>query len=249
MTADQTADQTAPGGCPETGDRDLAAAYVAGRLDEPEAEAFEAHWFECDACWSRVKRAEEVRAAFRGVEEGEEGERPPRAAGEGPERGGRPGEGTPGHAPPDPGPIRRARRWLPVAAAAALVAVGFGIGDVVRRSFPAAEDPVYRGAGSTIDLDRAELGAAGVEVGWSAVPGADLYRVRLYDAEGRLLAEEESADTTVAVSGVPSAASRPGAPLYVQVEALDELREVIGRSSGVEVVGPASDGPPGAGPR
>ncbi|MFW6202615.1 MAG: zf-HC2 domain-containing protein, partial [Gemmatimonadota bacterium] len=43
---------------------DVVEDYVAGRLSEAEAEAFEAHYFECDACWGRVRGALELYAAF-----------------------------------------------------------------------------------------------------------------------------------------------------------------------------------------
>jgi tetratricopeptide (TPR) repeat protein len=41
--------------CREAEERDLAEAYVAGRLDAAERESFEQHYFECDACLARVE--------------------------------------------------------------------------------------------------------------------------------------------------------------------------------------------------
>jgi hypothetical protein len=41
-----------------------AARYVAGRMAEAEALAFEAHWFDCDRCWREVRAAQELRSAL-----------------------------------------------------------------------------------------------------------------------------------------------------------------------------------------
>jgi hypothetical protein len=49
--------------CQEVDERDLEAAYIAGRLTEDEALAFEAHVFECDRCWPALQTALAVRAA------------------------------------------------------------------------------------------------------------------------------------------------------------------------------------------
>jgi CHAT domain-containing protein len=45
-------------------ENDLVGRYVAGKLPEEEAEAFEAHYFGCERCWSEVRAATEVRAAM-----------------------------------------------------------------------------------------------------------------------------------------------------------------------------------------
>ena len=50
--------------CPGTGERDVAVLYLAGKLPEDEAEAFEAHYFECERCWEEVQRGSELRAAL-----------------------------------------------------------------------------------------------------------------------------------------------------------------------------------------
>lgn len=50
-------------------DETLAARYLAGRLSEAEAEAFEAHYFACDRCWAEVRAAQEIRAALGGRKE------------------------------------------------------------------------------------------------------------------------------------------------------------------------------------
>lgn len=50
--------------CADVEDRDLAAAYLAGRLSEDDAAAYEAHYFGCEPCWAALRRATELRAAF-----------------------------------------------------------------------------------------------------------------------------------------------------------------------------------------
>jgi hypothetical protein len=50
--------------CAEVEERDLEAAYLAGRLDDATAEAYEAHYFGCDRCWSALRRAQEIRGAL-----------------------------------------------------------------------------------------------------------------------------------------------------------------------------------------
>lgn len=50
--------------CREVADNDVAEAYVAGRLDEAQTEAFEAHYFECDACLERIEACRVLRRAL-----------------------------------------------------------------------------------------------------------------------------------------------------------------------------------------
>ena len=38
--------------CLYTDDSDIEQRYLAGKLSETDAEEFERHYFECDACWS-----------------------------------------------------------------------------------------------------------------------------------------------------------------------------------------------------
>jgi CHAT domain-containing protein len=50
--------------CHYVEENDLVSRYIAGKLPEEEAEAFEAHYFGCERCWSEVRAATEVRAAM-----------------------------------------------------------------------------------------------------------------------------------------------------------------------------------------
>ncbi len=53
--------------CEMVDQRELDRLYVAGRLGEDEAAAFEAHYFGCDRCWALVKGGAGVRAALAGT--------------------------------------------------------------------------------------------------------------------------------------------------------------------------------------
>jgi len=55
---------------------------------------------------------------------------------------------------------------------------------------------------------------------WSSVPGADRYRVRLYDSEGSVLWTVETADTSAALSD--SVRLQPGVSYFWRVEAQSE---------------------------
>ncbi len=50
--------------CELVDERDLDTRYLAGTLDEVEAEAFEAHYFGCDRCWALVREGQAIRAAL-----------------------------------------------------------------------------------------------------------------------------------------------------------------------------------------
>ena len=45
-------------GCQDVEEHDLVSAYLGERLSEPEAEAFERHYFGCERCWAEVKAGE-----------------------------------------------------------------------------------------------------------------------------------------------------------------------------------------------
>lgn len=54
-----------PTPCARFDARDAAIRYLAGRLEEPDVEDWERHFFGCQRCWRRVLRIREVAAAFR----------------------------------------------------------------------------------------------------------------------------------------------------------------------------------------
>lgn len=212
-------EQERPVDCADVRDADLVQRYVAGTLDPPLREAFEEHYFACDACWTRLELALDVRAAF---------------AGEDPAR--------PGGA--DSTSTRRPLSGWSVAAVAAAAALLFGVVQVADgpESAPpaaggaaggaASAEGAFRGEIASFRFDASILPTGALEATWPAVPEADLYRVLLFDVEGELLTRRETADTTVRLR--PPATDPPDAgtrgPLFLEVQALDPVRIVIARS-------------------
>ncbi len=189
--------------CADVEARDLEANYLAGTLSADDAAAYEAHYFGCDDCWRSLHRATELRAAF----------------------------SLPEQLPnllPKQRPARRARRWGFAAAAVLVIAVGAGV--FMREP---VDDPesrtTLRGANDAFTV-RASTEARATRIAWGAVPDADRYVVRLYRADGQLVLERETADTSFALSA-DSLPPQPGSDaLYWQVLALDRLRQSLARS-------------------
>lgn len=209
--------------CSRVVERDLAGRYVAGRLDPDEAWSFEAHYFECDDCWARVERATEIRAAF-AAEASEHGEGEPGGPGD---RAGRAGD--PGPAGPELGRARRWLRWGVPAAAAALLATVLlrGGGDAPG---PRPDGQTLRGGATVVSVVSSVRGESAV-ASWEPVDDAELYRVRLHAADGTLVLTREVSDTSMAI---PADSLPPGESFW-RVDALDALREVVGRSRLVPV--------------
>jgi anti-sigma factor RsiW len=212
--------RSTPSPCPIVRDSDLDVRYVAGLLSAEEAEAFEAHFFSCDECFSAVQLGSELRAAMR--------------AGH--------GAGDSIAAPMRVGADRAriAPRWRPllVAAAVLIVAVGlWGIGSLRLRRADGVRTSglAYRGEqGSFIVTSRKT--AHDVISSWAPRPLARSYRVRLLTRDGTLVVERETTDTSIGLPIDSLPALRRGVPVYWQVQALDALREVVGTSSPVPAV-------------
>ena len=170
-------------------DETAAARYLAGRLGEAEAEAFEAHYFGCDRCWAELRAAQEIRAAL----------------GPGKEQG-RPGFG---------------RRWLPLAAAAALAA-SLGTWMLVRTPGGETERVFRAGRGAELELSLL-LEPAGVRVAWPAATGVGAYRLRVVTADGTLVTEREVAGPPILLEK----ALLPATRLYVTVQALGPDHQVL----------------------
>jgi len=121
-------------------------------------------------------------------------------------------------------PAPQSRRWaLPVglAAAAALVLVLMPRGDGNQPS-PALREPTVTSTIAPVPIAPAPgETVTGVDrLVWSSVPGAERYRVRLYDREGSTLWTIESTDTSVALADSIRLAAR--VPYFWRVEAQAE---------------------------
>ena len=180
--------------CEQVDDQQLDARYAAGKLGEPEADAFEAHYFGCARCWGRVQRAVEMRDGLA------------------------------------PAPVPRAatpsvtRRWWPLGAAAAIAAGVLLTRHGVRSSQAGGAETTRGDTGQWSPHASATPDSAALT--WTRVVGADLYRIRLLAADGRLLLERTTPDTQLMLprDSVPAAA-------YWDVAALDPLREVLRQSA------------------
>jgi hypothetical protein len=120
------------------------------------------------------------------------------------------------------GPGHRWRRWsVPVglAAAAAFVLLLVPSGD---DSTSGLREPTVTSTIAPVPIVPAP-GASVIRVDrliWSSVPGAERYRLRLYDREGSVLWTVETADTSVAL--LDSVRLRPRVPYFWRVEAQAE---------------------------
>lgn len=189
--------------------RDPEARYLGGRLTADEAEAFEAHWFACDACWGRLRRALELRAAFAG----DGGAQAPEA---------------------EAAATRSTRNWWPMAAGLAVATLLLGMWQIIPDT-SAPDSDAMRGPGDSLQVSaHAEPGK--LAASWPPVPEADVYRVRLFTASGTLLLESETRGNELEVLAASLPELEPGRTVYWSVEALDELRISIARSELIEAV-------------
>jgi hypothetical protein len=223
--------------CLAVEEQDHEVRYLQGALTDEEAEAFEAHYFGCDRCWTALQRAIELRAAFA------ESARPASASpipattapapapamplglagGAGSTEAGR-------RASVDrPAPRPWAPRWWPVAAAAVVVLM-VGTWRWERSSGEIA-GPIDAERGTAPDLRvRPIVGPDSLGVTWSPVHGAEQYRVRLFTTDGTLLVDRQVLDTSVSVGRRSlGRAALPGDTFW-SVEAVDATRRSLARS-------------------
>jgi hypothetical protein len=205
----------ASGDAPFHQEEDLSARYLNGTLSPTEADAFEAHYFECDRCWNELQRAVELRAAFRS------------------ERDARPEQLRSIGSSPRVIP-RLLAGWRPLALAAGIAFATFGIWRIVAE--PKPYDDTLRAPDASLPVSAYTSGNT-VVAAWGSVPGAEIYHVRLFAGDGSVLIEREIADTTFMVNAdlLPA----PGGNLlYWEIEALDPLRQVVARSGLRKVIPP-----------
>ena len=185
----------------DEGDQDTR--YLAGQLSPEGAEAFEAHFFGCERCWALVQQGLAVRSAF-----GAEAPAPELVS-----------------AQRVPKKVRGL--WWGLAAAASIAVAVVGIWRLGTPQPESAED-VFRGKADSFTV-AATANPAGLGAAWKRQADADAYRIRLYRADGSLVLERETADTSISVP-VDSISATRGAQLYWQVQALDRLRSLVAAS-------------------
>lgn len=189
--------------CEIVDEGDLDTRYLAGKLSPEGAEAFEAHFFGCERCWGLVQQGLAVRSALA------------------------PDRGAPQSQREAAVPRRPRAGWWGLAAAAAVAAVVLGTWWPGQRSSSSTED-VLRGQDLpfpvTVSGSETTLQAV-----WPRLVNADLYQVRLYTADGTLVAERERADTSIVLQRDSLPLLRQG-PAFWEVQALDHLRQPVARS-------------------
>jgi hypothetical protein len=193
--------------CERVDERDLDTRYLAGLLTPEEAEAFEGHFFGCERCWELVQQGLGVRSAFQA-------------------------DAVLSAMPAGPVSARtrlHRRGWWGLAAAAGIAVVALGVWQLNDLSEPGSPEDVLRGGRTafavTPAMDREALTAT-----WPQVADADVYRVRLYAADGVLVLERETGDTSVSVPVDSVATAAQGAEMFWQVQALDPLRNSVAGS-------------------
>lgn len=209
--------------CP-IADSDTEVRYLAGRLTSEEAEEFERHYFECDTCGRAVERGAEIRSAI--------------SAGPIPEvRPMRVAKDLPNAAEAQAlvWKPRLASVWRPLVAAAAVLAVvtslwRFNSSMPSRRQGPEVTSSPDHTRGANVPLTILASTRGGMLVAaWSRPSDARSYRVRLLEADGTLLFEQITADTSLALS-VDSIGKGRSTIVFWDVQALNELRRVIATS-------------------
>jgi Putative zinc-finger len=123
---------------------------------------------------------------------------------------------------------RRRHIWG-LASAATLLLVAGTVQFLSSRRPIGSEAAVLRGPADSISVHSAAAEGT-LSASWASVPDADRYRVRLFDAQGEVLLERETADTALTISlDSLTALPRSGAR-YWQVLALDRLLRPLSRS-------------------
>lgn len=190
-----------PVDCADVRDGDLVGRYLEDDLPAGEAEAFEAHYFSCEACWERLQAGLSLRAAA-----GEE------AA----------------------GPRRRWGRWAAAAVAASLIGAVVLVwdGPATEGPGPAADGPsagAYRGEAGTLAVEASRSGGD-LSLSWEEVASAHAYVVRLFAADGRLLAERRVEGPGLELGNPPAPTAGTAGGLHAVVEARNAAGRVLVRS-------------------
>lgn len=187
-------------------DEMAVAAYLEGRLPETERDTFESHLAACDECRGAL-------VLLRGLEELE--------------------------AEPVPEELLRASRkprWVPWAAAAAAVILGALLVLPLREGIPSGAEglPVFRDAGThgpglLSPADGAVVGRDDLVFRWTAVEGADGYRVRVWSLENDFLLEFRTREGQTEAAWPANEPLAPAGELNWRVQALS-LNRTLGES-------------------
>lgn len=187
--------------CRSVEEQDVVSSYVAGRLAEPIAEAFERHYFECADCWDEL----ELAYGLRGLSPQEW----PRGRG-------------------NVAPLWRRRSFLALAAAASLGILALGLRTLLReRAEPLALDTPRSGAQElVVDVTRQPGGT--LELSWMPQRGASRSVVEIVTPDGVVLGQHETRETRLVLQ---EGDLKCGAgPCRAKVRVIDSLGQEIATS-------------------
>jgi len=194
--------------CPYADDPDLIGRYLARRLAQEASEAFEAHYFACDRCWSELGAGQEIRAAL----------------------------AIPAAGAEQPARLRtRSWGWRGLAVAACLVLAVLAVLPAARELVLGRRERVWRSAAGAALTATVLAEADGVRVSWTAVPEAVRFKVTVLSAEGVPLLSETNTSPSYRMPRQALEAHRTRAPLYVRVEALSSSNAVLATSDPVKL--------------
>ena len=192
--------------CTRADEGDQVALYLAGKLLESDAEAFELHYFGCDRCASALREGGEIRGAL-----------------------GKPVLVPAAH--PVDRPASGRDVWTLLAAAAAVAMFFYGIRHLTERQDLVQDSVVLRSESADSLRLNVSAGPSGqVVLEWPSHPDADSYRIEIVRSDGLPVLESETADRRIllAVGDLPP---RPaGVSLLARVEAMNALRQVVAKS-------------------
>jgi hypothetical protein len=114
--------------------------------------------------------------------------------------------------------------------------VAFGIWWTQLKPGTGLPEDVFRGDGTPLHIV-ATADSGHLTASWPRVPDADVYRVRLYGADGMMALQREITDTSISIP-VDSISKAHDAGIFWQVQALDRLRNSVAGSDLTRVVLP-----------
>jgi hypothetical protein len=188
--------------CPSAGERDTALLYLAGKLAEDEAQAFEEHYFSCVECREDVERGSELRSTLG---------KPPVV--------------------PRTNARSAVRAWLPLAAAAVLAFAGVGVWQMTRRSPEEADRRVMRStATGVLDVGVVAGSSGAIELSWPPHPDAASYVVQVLAPDDAGVWKTRTSEPRLTIaSGILPAPERARG-LRVEVEAFDSMGQEVAKS-------------------
>lgn len=197
--------------CPGTdaGQKDLVPLYLAGKLTESEAEAFEAHYLGCPKCREDVRAGAALRELY-----------------------GRPAVAAAGV----PRPPRRT--WLPLAAAAAIAFVAVGVWQWSRRAEDSGSATVRGTNAPSLVVKIANTPERDTAVSWTPLPDATTYQVQVFGSDGARVSTTDVNEPQLSFRAGVLPTPVPGQFLAVEVRALDALGRVAATSEPTRLESP-----------